>query len=102
MPKWARKKVGGCADCPRKGQSATGEQVDDEQEAIAITRRLVLEKRGGRPPKLSELAPLEWELIMFYEGRIADNERVCMGKVLDIDDMIQSYFKALAAANKKR
>ncbi len=57
-----------------------------------------MEKRGGaRPPELSELAPLEWELLMLWEMRAKDNERVCLGKLIDVESMIGSYFKALAA-----
>jgi hypothetical protein len=60
-----------------------------------------MEKHGARPPELSELSPLEWELLMLWETRAKDNERVCLGKLMDVENMMASYFKALAAQNKQ-
>ncbi len=92
-----RAQEGTCGACPRKAHPATAADVEDEREATAATERLVLEKRaGGRTLALSELSPLEWELLMLWEDRATDDERTCLGKLMDVESMIASYFKALA------
>ncbi len=89
-----------CQSCPRGDNEATAEDIEFEQEACDVVERLIAEKRSGRPPKLSELAPLEWELMMLHEDRATANERACIGKIVNIESNFEEYLKMLVAAKK--
>ena len=86
-----------CGECPRGKDAPEVIDVGWESEAVRRTARLIAESRGGYAQEMSDLSPIEWELMLLWQQREEIDQRSCLGDVAELKVMIREYIGARLA-----
>jgi hypothetical protein len=88
-----------CGECPLKEFAPS--LPDEEAKDVALhAHRLVAEKRAGYGRTLEELEPLEWELILLWEGREAANRNAQFAGIVDAAEWLKAFIQAWTQPKK--
>ncbi len=80
-----------CPDCEGRAPLAEDEAAESqEDEIVDRVERIVRERDGGRPVCLSELSPVEWELVLVWDQSEREYEQAHQRRVEQMFGMLVS------------
>lgn len=83
-----------CEMCDGRGPLAEGEGVaaaaDGDAAIVERVERVVMERQSGKPPDLSELSSLEWELVIVWDCAVDAYRRGHEARVAQMYEVLVS------------
>jgi hypothetical protein len=90
-----------CGDCPRGKDAPQVVETGVELEAARLVARLIAEKQSGYGVPLSQLSPIEFEMILLWEQRERAHRAAHSVEIVDSASWLKAFIKSFGSAGNR-